>query len=658
MNRVLNQAKQYISLGWEVLPIHRPLNGKCSCDKEECSSSGKHLACKHGFKDASKELKTCTSWFEKDNRNIGIKTGKETGLLVLVIDPSNDGNRTLDALEEQHGRLPETLVAETGGGGLHYYFNYPKDTNIKSRSNVYPGIDIKADGGYVVAEPSIHSSGQPYAFRDAEEVSLDQLKDAPEWVLEEIESTNSKQGDRVKHSEKGQISEGGRHMYLLSLGGKLRKTGLSLDTLKVALLKENEINCTPPLESDEVLGISKSLMKHPISSGETLKPQLDEKTLIGPIGSIIKKLNGKTEAHPAALLIQFLTAYGNAVGGKVYFTVGASKHKCNLYTCVVGNTSRGRKGLSWGIVNHFMKGIDDKWAKESIQNGLSSSEGLIDKLSKQIKESDNPRMLVVESEFANVLKQAERSGNTLSAILRMAWDGLRLQTMTISSPLVAEGHHLSIVAHITKIELDKLLSDSDKYNGLANRFLWVFSERTLLIPNPEVISLEDFPNEINQLNVSIQNLKNETEIGLSPEAMKMWNNVYMELSIEGDPMVDSITGRGEPYVRKLAMLYALQEGLQVAEVRHLESAHALWKYAHDSASYVFGGSVLSKKEQELFDAIKNSPDGYSRTQAHKLFNNHVKADGLNKLLSKLEDMNLISSQTNKDDDSNVLYYAN
>ena len=123
-------------------------------------------------------------------------------------------------------------------------------------------------------------------------------------------------------------------------------------------------------------------------------------------------------------------------------------------------------------------------------------------------------------------------------------------------------------------------------------------------------------------------------------------------------MVDSITGRGEPYVRKLAMLYALQEGLQVAEVRHLESAHALWKYAHDSASYVFGGSVLSKKEQKLFDAIKNNSDGYSRTQAFKLFNNHVKADELNKLLSKLEDMNLISSQTNKDDDSNVLHYAN
>jgi hypothetical protein len=656
MNRVLDQAKQYISLGWEVLPIHRPLNGKCSCDKEECSSSGKHLACKHGFKDASKELKTCTSWFEKDNRNIGIKTGKETGLLVLVIDPSNDGNRTLDALEEQHGRLPETLVAETGGGGLHYYFNYPKDTNIKSRSNVYPGIDIKADSGYVVAEPSIHSSGQPYLFIDTEEVRKDLLLDAPNWLLETINEGNKpEQGNHISTQT---ITQGSRHMRLLSIGGKLRRCGLDFDIISNTLSQFNKLKCSPPLEDSEINSISKSLMKYPSSNEETIKPKLSEKALAGPIGSIIKKLEGKTEAHPAALLAQLLCAYGNALGVNPHFKVGPSEHRCGIYMCVVGSTAKARKGLSWGIVKHFMSGIDKDWTQENIQSGLSSSEGLIFKLSNQIETSKDPRMLVIETEFASVLLQSKRNGNTLSSTLRDAWDGAKLQTLTKSDPILAEGYHFSIVSHITKVELDKLMSEEDKYNGLANRFLWVFAERTILISNPDTIDLGEYSNEIKALKRSLNKFYKKTDILFSKEAIEVWDRMYHELSSTGEVLVDAVNSRDESYLRRIAMIYAIADDSITIKTKHLESALAFIEYAKASTNYIFGGSVLSKKEQKLFDAIKNSPDSYSRTQAHKLFNNHVKADGLDKLLSKLEDMNLISSQTNKDDDSNVLYYAN
>jgi len=289
---------------------------------------------------------------------------------------------------------------------------------------------------------------------------------------------------------------------------------------------------------------------------------------------------------------------------------------------------------------------------------LSSSEGLIFKLSNQIETSKDPRMLVIETEFASVLLQSKRNGNTLSSTLRDAWDGAKLQTLTKSDPILAEGYHFSIVSHITKVELDKLMSEEDKYNGLANRFLWVFAERTILISNPDTIDLGEYSNEIKALKRSLNKFYKKTDILFSKEAIEVWDRMYHELSSTGEVLVDAVNSRDESYLRRIAMIYAIADDSITIKTKHLESALAFIEYAKASTNYIFGGSVLSKKEQKLFDAIKNNSDGYSRTQAFKLFNNHVKADELNKLLSKLEDMNLISSQTNKDDDSNVLYYAN
>ena len=283
------------------------------------------------------------------------------------------------------------------------------------------------------------------------------------------------------------------------MGGKLRKCGLDFDTVNPTLSQFNQLKCKPPLEESEVASISKSLMKYNHHTNESIKPVLGEKALSGPIGSIIKKLEGKTEAHSAALLAQFLCAYGNAIGVNPHFKVGPSEHRCGIYMCVVGSTAKARKGLSWGIVKHFMSGIDENWTEENIQSGLSSSEGLIFKLSNQIESSGDPRMLVIETEFASVLLQSKRNGNTLSATIRNAWDGGRLQTLTKSDPVLAEGYHFSIVSHITKVELDKLMSEADKYNGMANRFLWVFAERTILISNPDTIELAEYSIEIQEL---------------------------------------------------------------------------------------------------------------------------------------------------------------
>ena len=154
-----------------------------------------------------------------------------------------------------------------------------------------------------------------------------------------------------------------------------------------------------------------------------------------------------------------LVAFGNAIGRAAHFTVEGDRHHGNEFAVLVGKTSKARKGTSWGRIDRLMQQAEEQWAAERVQTGLSSGEGLIwavrDPIMKRerVKERGSvryeeveadpgvadKRLLVYEPEFANVLKQTERQGNTLSAILRVAWDGRDLRSMTKNSPARATG---------------------------------------------------------------------------------------------------------------------------------------------------------------------------------------------------------------------------
>ncbi len=162
-NSIATIAENYSKLGWKVLPVHGILNQQCACGKSNCQSPGKHPAVPHGVKDSTNNPTLIRRWFAKrNNKNIGIATGKESGLVVLDIDPRHNGENSLARLQKEYGNLPPTLQVRTGGGGLHFYFKYPNGVSIKSRTNLFPGIDIRADGGYVVAPPSEHRSSPIY----------------------------------------------------------------------------------------------------------------------------------------------------------------------------------------------------------------------------------------------------------------------------------------------------------------------------------------------------------------------------------------------------------------------------------------------------------------------------------------------------------------
>lgn len=158
----LQAALRYAGLGWRVVPVWRARNGVCTCRKgERCDRPAKHPRTRHGYKDATTDPKKIRAW-KWETANVGIATGRESGLLVLDIDPRNGGLDGMEALQKELGRLPGGPVVETSGAGCHLYFTHPEGEIRKFLEA--DGVDIKTDGGLVIAPPSIHPSGEEYRW--------------------------------------------------------------------------------------------------------------------------------------------------------------------------------------------------------------------------------------------------------------------------------------------------------------------------------------------------------------------------------------------------------------------------------------------------------------------------------------------------------------
>ena len=194
----------------------------------------------------------------------------------------------------------------------------------------------------------------------------------------------------------------------------------------------------------------------------------------GPAGEFVLATEPHTEADPMGLLAQFLVAFGCACGRGAHYRVEADRHYPNEFCVLVGPSAAGRKGTSLGHVRRVLSNADAQFTSTCLASGLSSGEGLIAHVRDQPEDDpgDTPidkRCLAVEGEFAQVLKVLAREGNTLSPIVRQAWDGDTLQTMVRNNPLRATDAHIGVIGHITKDELLRYLTATELANGFFNR---------------------------------------------------------------------------------------------------------------------------------------------------------------------------------------------
>jgi hypothetical protein len=366
-------------------------------------------------------------------------------------------------------------------------------------------------------------------------------------------------------------------------------------------------------------------------------------------GLVVRLIEPSTEADPVALLVQFLVGIGNAVGRGAWAVADGHRHYPNDFAVMVGDTSRARKGTSWRRVLPILARAEPEWADARIAGGLSSGEGLIHEIRDPVFGTDDngdpvckdrgvedKRVLVVESEFGNVLRVLAREGNTLSGVLRQAWDSDPLRTMTKHSPTKATEPHVSLIGHVTQQELARYLSAVEMFNGLGNRVLWCSVRRSKCLP----LGGRDDPREIARLGDlaagAVSQAKTRGEMGLSPSGSEVWVSEYGRITKDRPGRWGPITSRAEAHVLRLALIYALLDTSPAIEDTHVLAALSLWRYCDRSAGYLFGGSVGDRDADAILSALRPRPEGMTRTEIHnEVFNKNKSAADVTRASSLL-----------------------
>lgn len=180
-----------------------------------CKPRGKTPLTKHGCKDAICDpVQIKESWERWPDANLGIATGAVSGIVVLDVDPRHGGDDTLETLQIEHGKLPDTPTVLTGGGGFHFYFRHPGGVVSNSASQVGQGIDVRGEGGYVIAPPSIHESGNRYLWEVSSRIDEIPLAELPSWLLKLITCNEAGRRSDTKRFDHHQFSRMERAMSI------------------------------------------------------------------------------------------------------------------------------------------------------------------------------------------------------------------------------------------------------------------------------------------------------------------------------------------------------------------------------------------------------------------------------------------------------------
>jgi len=255
---MLSHALALIKKDFKVFPLHEPAAaGVCSCRlAQDCDAIGKHPRIKGGLKGATSDEDEIRKWWTRwPDANIGLATGG--GLFVLDIDFDNDGDQSLSDLETQYEEISDNHPRVITGNGVHYYFKTTSSVR-NSASKIAQGVDIRGDGGYVVAVGSTHSTGVIY---DHDVGSGSELLLPPDW-LEALLQQARGPSDQGSPNSPDFAVQGGRNDFLTREGGSMRRRGYDEDMIFTCLFQINKKRCKPPLSETEVRTVAKSVCRY------------------------------------------------------------------------------------------------------------------------------------------------------------------------------------------------------------------------------------------------------------------------------------------------------------------------------------------------------------------------------------------------------------
>jgi hypothetical protein len=353
-------------------------------------------------------------------------------------------------------------------------------------------------------------------------------------------------------------------------------------------------------------------------------------------GQIVARIAPHTEADPAAILVQLLVCCGALIGRAAYFQVEATRHHPNQFVVLVGDSAKARKGSSFDHVARLLGQADPAFTSR-LTTGLSSGEGLI--WTVRDPQGQDPgavdkRLLVIEPEFATVLKSTGRELSTLSPTLRSAWDGRPLALLTRTAPARATQAHISIIGHITQTELRRHTTTVEIANGFLNRFVFAAVRRVRLLPeggDPDPLKDTGLARYLTSV---LTHARAAGKVTLSPAARELWWQIYPQLTHPADGLLGQLTARAEAHTIRLALLYTLLDGQKTIEPEHLHPALALWNYAQRSAAWALDQTTGGLAEH-IHAALARSPGGLTRTQIRDLCQRNLPAERIEQALHAL-----------------------
>ena len=437
---------------------------------------------------------------------------------------------------------------------------------------------------------------------------------------------------------------------------------LGLDAVRVCIEQAQGV------ESDRVETAKKLSDIAPGDADESSPwPVLPEAALVGVVGDIVRLATKDSEVDPAAVLLTTLARAGITIGANVYTSVGDTRHPPRLFSVLVGASGRARKGTSFDPVERIFRAAHARLSANgnapdplrlalTVSYGpLSSGEVYAVRDESETQKDGNPvdpgvadkRLFVIEGEFGAVLKAVQREGNTLSAILRSAWDHGNIAPLTKHNRIRATGAHVGFVGHITHQELETLLQTSDIWNGFANRILWGVVRRTGRVPFPQPIADGDLADIAASLAECLRCVCGNPDHPRTFDriAASKWTAIYDTLTEDRPSALGAVTSRAEAQVLRLALLYSLLDPhASMIGIQHLKAAVAVWQFCDESARYIFGQAETDPDANRIVEAIQERGEMTS-TEINKLFQGHVSSRRIRDILQRLQAYGKLTART-------------
>ena len=384
----------------------------------------------------------------------------------------------------------------------------------------------------------------------------------------------------------------------------------------------------------------------------TSRPVPDPAMFYGPLGDYALQAAEHSEASPAAIYFHALAWWAAVIGRKPHFVVGDAPHSAALFMLCVGDTAKGRKGTANNVARRPFEQLDERFTRLRVMSGFGSGEALIGKLD-QAEANDaaesapayDNRLLVLEPEFAALIKRGNREGSTTIQMLRNGWDGTPLEHHTVRSDRRVANYHLCVIGHITRDELVRRLRDSDISGGFANRFLYCWTEAHKVLPAGGNVPDAVVANAVAALRPALGAARHRGRMALDDEANDLWSDIYHQMW-DDDPggVLSDVITRDAPQTLRIALGLAVADGASVVTADHLGAAYRMWLYSRDTAAHVFGERLVDGRADKVLTFLREcGPIGATLEElTGGPFGNHGKADDRRSLLDQLEGRGLIA----------------